>query len=354
MRRFWSRGFIGLVGLMVLLLLTAWAGPPVQEETACAETYIVQADDWLSKIADKFLGDALAYPAIFTATNRQQAVDSSFAQIADADLIEVGWKLCIPSTAEAQAILNETAPAALEPADLNVFAAASLTDAFTEIGQNFEAAHPGLKVTFNFAGSQQLAQQIGQGAPVDVFASANSTQMGVAIESGRVISGAQQTFVRNRLVVIYPIDNPGELGQLSDLSKPGLKLILAAPEVPVGQYSVSFLDKANQTAPFGASFKAAVLANVVSYEENVRSVLTKVALGEGDAGIVYTSDIVGAEAGQVGQIEIPDELNTIASYPLAPIADSAYPSQAQAFIDYALSPAGQAVLSEYGFIAVNR
>ncbi|MFN8459540.1 MAG: molybdate ABC transporter substrate-binding protein [Anaerolineae bacterium] len=239
---------------------------------------------------------------------------------------------------------------ALEPANLTVFAAASLTDAFNEIGQNFSAEHPGLTFSFNFAGSQQLAQQLGQGAPADVFASANKTQIGKTIEAGRIISGTERTFARNRLVVIYPQDNPAGLTQLQDLAKPSLKLVFAAKEVPVGQYSLDFLNKAITDTAFSPTYMDEVLKNVVSYEDNVKSVLAKVALGEADAGIVYTSDISGDNAGKVSRLDIPDNLNVIAGYPIAVISDSAYPVQAQAFVDYVLSPAGHAILAKYAFI----
>ncbi|MCB0212150.1 MAG: molybdate ABC transporter substrate-binding protein [Anaerolineae bacterium] len=347
----------GIVALLILGLMqwipsTALGAPPTQA-APCAENYTVQADDWLSKIADKFLGDAQAYPVIFEATNQQHTADNAFALIENANLIEVGWQLCIPSSEQAELLLTQTstASAALEPADLTLFAAASLTEAFTEIGQNFEVAYPGVTVTFNFAGSQQLAQQLGQGAPADVFASANNTQMDVAIEAGRVISGTQQTFVYNRLTVIYPIDNPMRLNQLEDLANPDLHLILAATEVPVGRYSLEFLDKAADDVAFGTPFKDQVLNNIVSYEPNVKVVLTKIALGEGDAGIVYSSDVTPDVADQVGHIEIPDALNTIAAYPIAAISDSRYPTQAAAFTAYILSPEAQAVLARYGFIA---
>jgi molybdate transport system substrate-binding protein len=237
-----------------------------------------------------------------------------------------------------------------EAAELTVFAAASLTEAFTELGEQFEAQHPEATVVFNFAGSNQLAAQINQGAPADVFASANPAQMQMAIDSGRIVGGARQTFVRNRLVVIYPKDNPAGLTAWQDLAKSGVKVVFAAKEVPVGQYSLDFLDKAAQDAAYGIAFKAGVLANVVSYEENVRAVMSKVVLGEADAGIVYTSDVAGDNAGQVGRIDIPDTLNTIATYPIAALNDSAHPELAQAFVDLILSPQGQAVLESYGFI----
>jgi molybdate transport system substrate-binding protein len=236
------------------------------------------------------------------------------------------------------------------PTQLTVFAAASLTEAFGEIGKNFEAAYHA-KLTFNFAGSQQLAQQIGQGAPVDVFASANNTQMDKLIKSGQVISGTQRIFARNRLVVIYPQDNPAGLQSLHDLAKPGVKLVLADKAVPVGQYALDFLANASQSPAYTAAYSATVLANVVSYEENVRTVLSKVALGEADAGIVYMSDVSRDAAGKVGHIDIPDDLNIIASYPIAPIKDAPNAELAQTFIDYVLSPEAQQILVKYGFVS---
>jgi len=241
-----------------------------------------------------------------------------------------------------------------QPVTLTVFAAASLTDAFNEIGRNFEAQNPETKLVFNFAGSQQLAQQLAQGAPADIFASANRKQIdALSQDGGRIISGTARIFARNRLVVIYPHDNPLQLQRLTDLAQPGLKVVLAAKEVPVGQYALDFLDKATQDKNLGAEFKAKVLKNVVSYEENVRSVLTKVALGEGDAGMVYASDISGEAATKVGRIEIPDKLNMVATYPIAPINNHYNSPQAQRFIDYVISAEGQAVLTKYGFISVN-
>jgi molybdate transport system substrate-binding protein len=235
---------------------------------------------------------------------------------------------------------------------LTVFAAASLTEVFTQMGADFEAAHPGTSVVFNFAGSQQLAQQLAQGAPVDVFASANPRQMQVAIEAGRVAAGTQQVFANNRLVVVLPADNPGGIETLQDLAQPGLKLVLAAEDVPVGAYSRTFLERAAQDAAFAADYRAAVLDNVVSYEQTVKAVLTKVLLGEADAGLVYTSDVTPDVAAEVRQIAIPDALNTSATYPIAVVQDAAQPALAQMYIDYVLSPAGQGTLAEYGFMAV--
>ncbi|MGE5222717.1 MAG: molybdate ABC transporter substrate-binding protein [Omnitrophica WOR_2 bacterium] len=235
---------------------------------------------------------------------------------------------------------------------LNVYAAASLTEAFGEAGKAFEAQHPGLRVVLNFAGSQQLLQQIEQGASADVFASAAPPQMEEAVQSGHVDRSAVQTFAHNRLVVIFPKDNPAGITQLKDLSKNGIKMVLAAKAVPAGQYALAFLDKAAQDPSLGPGYKDAALKNVVSYEENVKAVLAKVALGEADAGIVYTSDLHGAYGTQVGVIDIPDSLNVIADYPVATIKGSASPELAQAFVAYILSKEGQQTLAKYGFIPV--
>ncbi len=232
---------------------------------------------------------------------------------------------------------------------LNVFAAVSLTDAFKALAPAFEAAHPGVTVVYNFAGAQQLAAQINEGAPADVFASANQKQINVVIASAKVISGTAQIFVRNRLVVITPKANPAGIASLKDLAKPGLKLIFEAKAVPAGQYSLDFLTKASKLPEYTTTYSSTVLANVVSYEDNVRSVLSKIVLGEGDAGIVYTTD-AATEADKIGTVTIPDELNIIALYPIAPLVESKVPDLAKAFIAYVLSPEGQQVFVKYGFL----
>jgi molybdate transport system substrate-binding protein len=200
---------------------------------------------------------------------------------------------------------------------LNVFAATSLTDAFTEMGKNFEGKHPGAKVVFNFAGSQQLAQQISHGADAEVFASANQKQMDVVVTSGQVAKDSSRVFIKNKLVVFFPKDNPKHVTKLQDLATPGLKLVLADKSVPAGQYALDFLDKASATTDFGANYKVNVLKNVVSYETDVKVDLSKVGLGEADAGIVYTSDATGYSGVQVNHIDIPLAIQTIATYPIA-------------------------------------
>ena len=231
---------------------------------------------------------------------------------------------------------------------MNVFAAASLTDAFAEMGEQFEAAHPDVTVAFNFAGSQALRTQIEEGAPADVFASANETEMDMLVSSSFVAADAPQAFLRNTLVVILPAENTAGLAKLEDLARPGIKLVLAAEEVPVGKYARQALDAMNGS--FGTGFKDSVLANVVSNEDNVRQVVAKVQLGEADAGIVYTSDAVAAA--ELNTIEIPAELNVLAEYPIAVLAQSPNTDLANAFIAYVLSAEGQAVLQKWGFSPV--
>jgi molybdate transport system substrate-binding protein len=232
-----------------------------------------------------------------------------------------------------------------EERTLKVFAAASLTEAFNEIGANFEAAHPGVTITFNFAGSQALRTQIEEGAPADVFASASGREMDALVTGTFVADGVSQVFLNNKLVVILPADNRAGLDSLDDLTNSGVKIVLAAEEVPVGNYARQALDLMNGS--FGVDFKDKVLANVVSNEDNVKQVVAKVQLGEADAGIVYTSDAVAAE--ELETIEISTELNVIARYPIAPLAESENADLAAAFVDYVLSAEGQAILVTWGF-----
>ncbi len=233
---------------------------------------------------------------------------------------------------------------------LIVFAAASLTEAMQEMISVFEESHPDVKVVLNLASSYQLAQQLLQGAPADVFASANQRQMNLVIENGRIELDNQKTFAYNRLVVIYPWDNPARIHDLKDLAKPGVRLLFAAKEVPIGSYSLEFLERASQSPEYGPVFKDQVLENVVSYEESVKFVYSKVSLGESDAGIVYKSDIIGNNNQTVGSLDIPEQLNPVASYPIAPIQDSHNLELAQAFVDFVISQPGQEILKKHGFI----
>jgi molybdate transport system substrate-binding protein len=237
-------------------------------------------------------------------------------------------------------LLAACAPAPAPPRTLTVFAAASLKESFEELGARFSAAHPGVSVTFNFAGSQQLAQQLAQGAPADVFAAAGTREMGGAVRAGAVVSGTERAFATNRLAVIVPRDNPAGIVVFEDLARPGVRLVLAGPSVPAGAYALQAIDR------LGPDLAARVQANVVSQEENVRAVVTKIALGEGDAGIVYFTDVTS----DVKFVPIRNAFNVRAVYLLAPTAHPpAGAALAQAFVDFVWSPDGQAILARHGF-----
>jgi molybdate transport system substrate-binding protein len=237
-----------------------------------------------------------------------------------------------------------------QPVNLKVFAAASLKGAFNKIGTQFTGLHPNITFTFNFAGSDTLAGQITQGAPADVFASASNTQMNVVVKGSEIDSSTVQVFAHNRLVVVIPTSNPGNITTLQDLAKPGKKIVLAEKTVPAGQYALQFLAKANADPSFGSSYQADVLKNVVSYQTDVTSVLNQVALGEADAGIVYVTD-AATQPTKLSTIAIPDNLNVIAVYPIAPIKGSSSSSAAQQFVAYVTSSDGQSVLASFGFLS---
>jgi molybdate transport system substrate-binding protein len=236
----------------------------------------------------------------------------------------------------------------IEEITLTIFAASSLTDAFTELGQLLEEEQPGTTVQFNFASSTDLVIQLTEGAPADVFASANQKQMNNAVTAER-IAGEPANFLTNSLVLIVPADNPAGIETLADLANEGVKFVSALPDVPIRVFTEEMLDKASADPAYGADFKTAVLANLVSEEANVRQLAAKVALGEADAGVVYRSDVTPDIADQVQVIEIPEALNVVAVYPIAAVSDSANPEAAQAFVDLVLSEEGQAVLAKWGF-----
>jgi molybdate transport system substrate-binding protein len=234
---------------------------------------------------------------------------------------------------------------------VQVFAAASLSEAFTEMARALEAQRPDVIVRLSFAGSQQLATQIDQGATADVFASADERWMFYARDH-RLLAGDAATFVKNRLVVIVPSANPARIRRLQDLTRGGTKLVIGADAVPVGRYCRIMLQNLSREPAFGGDFMTRTLHNVVSEEENVKSVVGKVQLGEADAGIVYRSDVTAAVARFVHIIEIPDGANVLASYSIAPVAGGKEPAAGKAFIDFVLSPRGQASLERRGLIPV--
>jgi len=218
---------------------------------------------------------------------------------------------------------------------INVFAAASLTDAFKALGSAFEKAHPGVTVKFNFAGSPTLVTQIEQGAPADVFASADTTNMG-KLNSDGYASGASEVFAHNELEIAVAPGNPKAIEGLADLARPGVVYISAGPTVPAGKYAVQALSKAG------------VSATPRSLETDVKSVISKIELGEADAGIVYTTDVKAAGS-KVSGVTIPENDNVVATYPIAAVKGTRNADVAEAFISYVLSSAGQSTLGSFGF-----
>lgn len=239
-------------------------------------------------------------------------------------------------------------PLAPQGSSLTVFAAASLTATFREIGRLYEAQHPGSTLRLNFAGSQQLAVQIEQGARADVFASADARWMQY-LQGRGLLEGEPRVLARNRLVVILPAANPAHIERLGDLAHPGLKIVLAAEAVPAGAYSREVLRRLSGTSGLGADYAARVLANVVSLEENVNAVAGKVRLGEADAGIVYRTDAGGGTDG-LRVLEIPDSANVVAEYVVGAVRSGRASEAARGFIALVLSPEGQKILRDHGFL----
>jgi molybdate transport system substrate-binding protein len=228
--------------------------------------------------------------------------------------------------------------AAGSPIELTVFAASSLTDAFTQIGQDFHTTDPWVTVTFDFGSSTDLAAQIQSEGTADVFASASEAAMDT-VQSDPGAAG-RTDFASNGLVIITPPDDPAAIGSLQDLTRSGVQLVLAAEGVPVGDYARDVLDN--------AGILDQALANVVSNEEDDAGVVGKITAGEADAGIVYTSDVAAAGT-SVRAVQIPNDVNVVASYPIAVVTGGANPDQAKAFLDYVVSPAGRATLERFGF-----
>jgi len=223
--------------------------------------------------------------------------------------------------------------------ELTVSAAASLTGAFTDIGEDFEAAHDGVRVLFNFGPSDGLATQITESGGVDVFASASPAWMDAVSEDPGVTQRAD--LARNRLAIIVPADDPARISAVEDLAEPGIQLVLAAEGVPAGDYAREIL--AN------AGIADAAMANVVSNEEDVNGVITKVLSGDADAGIAYVTDVTAGLAEQITLVEIPDDLNVIATYPIAVVQGTEHRDLAEAFVEFILGP-GRGTLDGYGFL----
>ncbi|WP_456788401.1 molybdate ABC transporter substrate-binding protein [Cellulomonas sp. P5_C5] len=225
-------------------------------------------------------------------------------------------------------------PSSTLEGDVTVLAAASLTESFTTLGQQFEEANPGVTVTFSFAASSALAGQIADGAPADVFASASATTMDEVVAAGDAADPV--VFATNSMEIAVPPANPGKITGLEDLTDATLKTALCQPEVPCGSTAAKVFTN------------AAITVTPVTLEPDVKAVLSKVKLGEVDAGVVYVTDVIAA-GDEVTGIEIPDDVNASTDYPIATLTSSEHADVAAAFVDYVLSSAGATVLSAAGF-----
>jgi molybdate transport system substrate-binding protein len=244
------------------------------------------------------------------------------------------------STSSSTAATGTSGASASAPAKLSgqvvVFAATSLTAAFDKIGAQFDQANPGVTVRFNYNGSSTLVTQLKQGAPADVYASANTQNMTPVTDAG-LAAGASKVFAKNEAEIMVEPGNPKHITSVKDLSNPAIKVVLCAPEVPCGTLAAKVFKNAGVTV------------NPVSEETNVGGVVTKVSLGEADAGLVYVTDVKSGGT-KVQGVTIPPDINSVASYPIAELKAAPNGTAAAAFISYVLSPAGQKVLASFGFM----
>ncbi len=229
---------------------------------------------------------------------------------------------------------------------LKIFAPSSLTDAAKDITTAFEAANPGVKLAIEFGHTPTQRLQFTQGATGDVFITASQKDMNDAVADQTIASGAPRVFASNQLVVILPAKNTANLEKIEDLAKPGVRVLVAVVDTPIGKVTLDMLDKWDKQ--FGSGYKAKVLANVVSNESGVKPIVSKIKLAEADAGIVYVTDAVSAP--DLKTIAISAELNMVTQLNVAPIAKAANPEQAASFTAFLMSPEGQALLKKWGFL----
>lgn len=251
-------------------------------------------------------------------------------------LVAVGLLLagCSSGSSDTSASTASSTPTPPLTGSITVLAAASLTESFTTLGTQFEAANPGVKVTFSFAGSSALAQQITNGAPADVFASASTKNMDSVVSAGD--ASAPVVFATNSMEIAVPPANPAKVTGVDDLASSAVKTALCQPQVPCGATAAKVFTNAKITV------------TPVTLEPDVKSVLSKVQLGEVDAGVVYVTDVLAAGAKVMG-VTIADDVNATTDYPIAPLTHSTHAEVASAFVAYVLSPDGQKVLSAAGF-----
>jgi molybdate transport system substrate-binding protein len=305
----------------------------------------------LPKVRNLFIV-ALAM-SVLAACGEPAATPTQVAQPTAQPTIPTGGNLITPESGLPATTTpgGSTGISTREGKELLVFAASSLKDVFESMDAAFETAKVG-KVSYNFAGSQVLAAQIKQGAAADVIVTADEKTTTALIADGYVPDGTQRLLATNKLVVIVPPGASPKVASLNDLLKTGTKIVIADSTVPAGAYTEQALDKMSADKALGADFKERVLANVVSRENNVRQVLTKVQLGEADAGFVYATDAKsteGSTSGAVGTIPIPDGYNVVAKYFIAPVVALPHATAGLRFIKYLLTDEGQKAMAQFGF-----
>ena len=234
-----------------------------------------------------------------------------------------------------------------ERVELTVFGAASLSKILDAAKAAYQAAVPGATITLSTDSSAALATQITEGAPADVFLAADTTNPQKLVDAG-LVDGSIVPFAGNELVVITPTDNPAGLATPFDLARPGIRVIAAGDEVPITKYATQLVEKLATEPSAPADFAASYAANIASKEDNVSAVRAKIELGEGDAAIVYVTDAAASD--EVATIDIPDELNVMATYAGVVVTTSAHADAARAFLDWFAGPDGQAILAGFGFL----
>ena len=239
------------------------------------------------------------------------------------------------------------APSSPAPVELTIFAAASLKDALAKARTAYEAANPGTTLIVTTDSSAALETKIEQGAPADVFLSADTSNPQRLVDGG-FAAGPPVEFAGNELVIVIPANVPNDIQVPAGLLTPGVRIIAAGDDVPVTRYAKQVLDKLSKLPGYPADFAAKYESNVVSREENVRAVLAKIELGEGDAAIVYNTDALASKS--VARIEIPAAANVRAAYAGVAVKGSAHTSAAADFVDWLVSGAGQEVLGQFGFL----
>lgn len=235
---------------------------------------------------------------------------------------------------------------------ITVLAASSLTDAFGELEQIFERRYPGVEVRTSFGASSALLVQIQQGAPADVYASADTEKMEAAVRGG-LVAGEPETFARNREVVLVPRSNPAGIEDFSDLARPGLRLVLAQDEVPAAEYADEILRNAAGDPGYGAEFRRAVLENIRSREADVRAAVNRVVIGDADATFAYASDVTPGIRDKVRVVEIPERFNVVATYPIAVLERTENEKLAREWVEFVTGDEGQRVLEKWGFEPVS-